>query len=108
MALDLHLAKTIKEAPYKSASASFEAQLHELIFNRFGLPNNKYPLFKRMEDYYKDTKYSSREIELLVKEITEIKTMFSNNKQLTEQLNIILSACSNALQQGLSIWVYCD
>jgi hypothetical protein len=108
MALDLHISKNEKEAPYKRASASFELQPHELIFYRFGLPEGKFPLFKRMEDYYKDAKYNSGELQMLIAEVKEIKSLFQENKQLTEQLNSILAACESAQKESLSIWVYCD
>jgi len=106
MALDLHLAKNEEEVV--EASVSFEMQPHELIFSRFGLPEGKYPLFKRMADYYKDTKYSYGEIQDLISEVEEIRALFSDNSQLLEQLDIILMACEKAYKNSLSIWVYCD
>ena len=66
MALDFHLAKTEKEAPYEKASASFEMQPYELIFNRLGLPEGKFPQFKRMDDYYKDAKFNFWEFQALM------------------------------------------
>ena len=108
MALDFHIAKTEKEAPYKKASASFQIQPHELIFNRHGLPEDKFPLFKRMEDYYKDAKYNFGELQALIAEAKEIKAIFSDNNQITEQLNNILAVCKSANKSHLNIWVYCD
>lgn len=108
MGLDIHIAKNEKEAPYKNASASFELQPHELIFYRFGLPEGKFPLFKRMEDYYKDARYNSGELKALIAEVKEIKLLFQENKKLTKQLNSILVACESAQNESLSIWVYCD
>jgi len=108
MALDFHIANNEKEAPYENVSVSFEMQPHELIFYRYGLPEGKFPLFKRMEDYYKDVKYNSGELQELIAEVNEIKALFSKNSQLTEQLNGILAACESANKNSLSIWVYCD
>ena len=108
MALDFHIAKTEKEAPYEKASASFEIQPHELIFYCFGLPEGKFPLFKRMEDYYKDAKYNFGELQALIAEVKEIKALFSDNNQITGQLNSILAVCECANKSTLNIWVYCD
>ena len=71
MALDFHIAKNNNEAPYKEASASFELQPHEIIFHRNGLPEGKFPLFRRMENYYKDAKYGLEELQPLIDEINE-------------------------------------
>ena len=108
MALDFHIAKNEKNAPYENASVSFEMQPHELIFYHIGLPEGKFPLFKRMKDYYKDAQYNSGELQALIAEVKEIKKLFSDNSQLTEQLNGILAACESAHKNSLSIWVYCD
>lgn len=108
MALDFHLASTEEEAPYKNASASFEMQTHELIFYRFGLPEGRFTLFKRMDDYYKDAKYNIQEVQALISEIKVVKQKFISNKQISEQLNSILAVCESAVESNLSIWVYCD
>ena len=108
MALDLYIAKNEKEAPYKYPSASFELQPHELIFYRFGLPEGKFPLFERMKDYYSDTNYNPGELNALIAEVKEIKSLFPENNQLAEQLNNILNACESANRDNLSIWVFCD
>ena len=61
-----------------------------------------------MEDYYKDAKYNSEELQALIAEVKEIRALFLENKQLTEQLNSILAACESAQKEGLKVWVYCD
>lgn len=108
MALDFHIAKSENEASYKKSDASFDSQAHELIFYRYGLPTGKFLLFKRMEDYYKDTKYASDELQALITEIKEIMVLYSDNKQLKKQLNSILAICESAEKENMNVWVYCD
>ena len=108
MALDFHIAKYNNEAPYKEASASFELQPHEIIFHRNGLPEGKFPLFRRMENYYKDAKYGLEELQPLIDEINEIKTIFKDNNQLLKQLDAIKNSCEKAKKEHSSVWVYCD
>jgi hypothetical protein len=108
MALSLCIGKSESEAECEKACASFEMQPHELIFHRFGLPEGKFPLFKRMEKYFEDTHYNSGEIKELIDEIKEIKTLFSGNDQLTKTLNEIMAACESAIDSKLNIWVFCD
>ena len=108
MTLDIHLAKDQKEAQRISRSASLELQSHELIFNRLGFPESKYPLFRRMEDYYQDARYEHSDIQILINEVEEIRTLFKTNPQLYKQLSVILEVCRKAQEEKLSIWVFCD
>ncbi len=108
MALDFHLVEENYKPPNKQPVASFELQPHELIFFRFGLPEGKFPLFKRMEDYYNDSKYSLNELQYLINEIEEIHVMYGSNEQLSEQLSSILVACKQALNEKSNILVFCD
>lgn len=108
MALDFHIAKNNSEALHKEASASFEFQPHEFIFYRGNFPVEKFPLFGRLKDYYKDAKYSPDELETLILEIKDIMNWFQGNSQIEEQLNNIVSACSKAVNEKTSVWVYCD
>ena len=108
MALDIHLAKSRKEAPYTDATTCFEEHIHEFIFDKTCLPENIFPLFKRMADYYKDTHYDFSEIESLVNEISRIKKLFSKDIIVQEQLTKIEMACVKAMESKLSIWVFCD
>ena len=101
MALDIHLSSNEKEAPYKNPSASFEEQAHELIFDRFGVSEGKFPLFRRMEDFYKDTKYRNGELHILIGEIEEIKKIYVKNTYLIIQLNSILAACKKAQKKEI-------
>lgn len=108
MALDIHLAKNRDEASRNKSAASFEQQPHELIFHRFGLPESKFPLFRRMENYYEDAKYDHEELQALSSEVKEIAGLFAGNNQINSQLNGIISACEAAQNKKLSIWVFCD
>ena len=107
MALDLHLAKSEKEAELNFPIASFNQTLHATIFHRKALPKGMFPLFRRMESYYDNAKYSGNEIELLLKELRQIKFYFQASMTL-KQLDKIIDLCKRAIEQNLSIWVYCD
>ena len=65
-------------------------------------------LFKRMADYYKDTHYDFLEIGSLINEISRIKKLFSKDIIVQEQLTKIEVACVKAMENKLSIWVFCD
>ena len=87
---------------------SFERQPHELIFTRFGLPEGEFPLFKRLQSYWSDTKYELWELDELIKEIKQIRIHFSSNKQLSQQIEEIYMVCVRAKETGVAVWVYCD
>jgi len=108
MALDFHIAKNTKEAQSISCSASFELNAHEFIFHRTDLPREQFPLFRRMEDYYKDATYGLEELQSLIKELNELRVLFCNNEQTAKQLEHLLIACKKAQAEHSSIWVYCD
>lgn len=108
MALDFHLAKTEKEAPYQKPFCSFEIQSHSLLFERVGLPDGQFPLLTRLRDYYQDARYSKEELDALVQELDRIKVLFTENETVVEQMDIIFSACKKAKREQLGIWVYCD
>ncbi|MEP4889695.1 MAG: hypothetical protein ABJV04_06685 [Aliiglaciecola sp.] len=108
MSLDFHIANNSKEATYQSVDASFDLQSHKLIFNRYGLPEGRFPLFNRLGDYYKDAKYTADELEILIKETNQIKELFSDNNQLIQQLDILLRVYKKALKSKTNIWVFCD
>ncbi len=78
------------------------------FFKRFGLPEGKFTLFKRLEDYYRDAKFSAEELETLIDEVNQIKTLFSENKGLTLQLNQLLVVFEKGFKEQKSIWVFCD
>jgi hypothetical protein len=108
MALDLHIANNRKEASYNRSGASLDLPSHRLIFSRLPLASDKFPLFKKLENYYEDTNYSAEELADLIDEVRQIKELLSENKELTRQLNELLITCDRALKEGLSIWVFCD
>ncbi len=107
MALDFHLAKNKKEAPYKVPSYSIEWRMHKAIFIHHELNIESYPLLGRLKNYYNDAKYGTEESQNLVKEIEKIKPHF-DNPQIIEQLNSISLVCLEAQERNLGIWVYCD
>ena len=108
MALDFHIGNNQEEASYNHSDASFDLQSHRLIFNRLALADDKFPLFKKLENYYEDTNYSAEELANLIDEVRQIKELLSENKELASQLNELLITCDRALKEGLSIWVFCD
>ena len=108
MSLDFHIGNNRKEAIYQKADASFDLQPHSLLFERVGFPEGKFTLFKRLKDYYRDTKFSAEEQETLIDETHQIKTLFSENNQLTQQLNQLLVVFEKAFKEQKSIWVFCD
>ena len=108
MALDFHLSKNQKDMPYMYSSASFVENVHEHLSYRMGLPDSEFPLFRRMEDYYKDVSYGHEEIKLLINEIYEIRKHFIESKAVLEQLNSTEGICKEALEKHLGILVYYD
>jgi hypothetical protein len=108
MALDFHIAKSEKDAPMNYGGVSFDETIHEIIFHRIGLPNGSYVYFRRMEDYYKDTKYVSVEIQKLLAEIRDLEHKFCDNDGIISQLNEIKLMCHKAIDKEMNIWVYCD
>jgi len=108
MALDFHIAKSENDAPMKYGGASFEENIHELIFNNLGLPKGDFVYFSRMKDYYKDTKYKGDEIKRLLAEIIELENHFNGNDIIINQLNEIKLMCQKAINKNMGLWVYCD
>jgi hypothetical protein len=108
MSLDFHIGNNRKEASYQQADASLDLQSHILLFERLGLPEGKFTLFKRLEDYYKDAKFSAEELETLIGETHQIKTLFSENTELTQQLKQLLVVFEKAFNEQKIIWVFCD
>ena len=108
MSLDFHIGNNRKEASYKQADASLDLQSHILLFERFGLPGGNFTLFKRLEDYYKDAKFSAEELETLMFETHQIKTLFFKNTNLTQQLKQLLVVFEKGFKEQKSIWVFCD
>jgi len=47
MALDIHLAKSRKEAPYTDATTCFEEHIHEFIFDKTCLPEKPVPAIQK-------------------------------------------------------------
>lgn len=108
MGLDLHLAKTEREAPYQKPFCSFELQPHRLLFERCGLVDGQFPLINRLRDYYEDARYATEELDALAQEVDRIKLLFSESESVVQQLDSILRACAKAQRDQLGIWVYCD
>ena len=108
MALDFHLAKNKKEAPYKTPSYSIEWGEHNTIFSHPKLNLTLYPLFARLQDYYSDARYETEDVQYLLKELESVKPIYFNNSQLIEHLNKLSQVCQEAQEKDLKIWVYCD
>ncbi len=108
MPLDIHIAKKEKEAVKKPPVFSFSELDHNLLFHTARLPQSKYPLFFRMNNYYSDTKYDIEETETLRMEIIKIETEFKRNEQIVEVLESLKSTCIKAQKENQNIWVYCD
>jgi len=83
MSLDFHLSKTEKEAPFAKS-------------------------VKRLQDYYSDARFDLKEIPTLIEELEKLKNHFSGNDQLVQQLKDVYGACSSAIKNDMSMWVYCD
>ncbi|WP_299873029.1 hypothetical protein [uncultured Cocleimonas sp.] len=99
---------TEKKLPIKEQMLLLIYSLILYFFKRFGLPEGKFTLFKRLEDYYRDAKFSAEELETLIDEVNQIKTLFSENKGLTLQLNQLLVVFEKGFKEQKSIWVFCD
>ena len=108
MALDFHLGNNQKEATYSSAYTSLDFQSHQLLFQRFDLPEGQFPLFKRLSDYFKDASYCFVELENFANETREIKALYVENSQLNQQLDKIINICEEAIILKTNIWVFCD
>lgn len=108
MALDFHMANNKKEALYQSANVSFEFELHQEIFNCDVLEKGDFPFFRRLNNFFEDTKYNTDELSRFIKENEEIRTLFFKSPQVIEKINNLLGLVKEAQSKNLSIWVFCD
>ncbi|MEE9338451.1 MAG: hypothetical protein V3U87_10250 [Methylococcaceae bacterium] len=108
MTLDIHIAKSEKEAIKEAPISFFSEEVHNSLFYCFGLSEFRYPLFFRMKDYYSDAKYEVKEIETLILEMQKIKIEFIENKKIITELENLKSIAIKAQKENLNIWVYCD
>ncbi|MDO6514587.1 MULTISPECIES: hypothetical protein [unclassified Neptuniibacter] len=108
MALDFHIGDNQKEASYQNSDASFDFELHRLLFTQLGLTATEFPLFTRLEDYYSDTKFNIDELVFLMDETDQVKALLSEHDAFTQPLDKLLLVCEKALKEKVSIWVFCD
>ncbi len=108
MALDFHVAESEKEAPMKYGGASFDEAIHETIFVKAGLSEGRFRFFRRMEDYYVDAEYVGDDVKELLAEINELEGIFVSDNAVLNQLGRIKRMCHKAIDNHMSIWVYCD
>lgn len=108
MALDFHIAKTQKDAPYKNPVASISMETHSEIFSSKEAKASSIGMLNKLSDYYCDAKYDLKELPALVQALEQLKAYYSKGSKTHTEIESILSACNRALQEECSIWVYCD
>ena len=66
------------------------------------------PCFCRMEDYYRDSKFSANDLGLLIKDINLLLGSLSDNEALSDVLCEIKYLANKAIDLDVNLNGYCD
>jgi hypothetical protein len=108
MALDVHILDSAADRPVGWPACQFEEPIHIAIFFG-GVPVvQRYPLLRRMRDYYADARYSGADLRGLVAELQEVLPKFANDAPVHRVLQRFMEVCRSAAAQGKVVLCLCD
>jgi hypothetical protein len=108
MALDVHVLDSDAARPVDWPACQFEEPIHSAIFFG-GVPvAQRYPLLRRMQDYYADTRYCGADLRALVAELREVLPEFAGNPPVHRVLQRFVEVCRGAASQGKVVLCLCD
>jgi hypothetical protein len=108
MALDVHVLDSDAARPVDWPACQFEEAIHSVIFFG-GVPVvQRYPLLRRMQDYYADARYSEADLRGLVAELQEVVPLFASNPAVHRVLERFLEVCRGAASQRKAVLCFCD
>jgi len=107
MAYDIHLAKKKSDAIKSNPNISLSEEIHKAIFNNQAIVTRKFPMFKSMEDFYRDTTYFNSSLENLHTELLEIENATSND-ECHDLIKNLISLFVKAKNENFNIYCFCD
>jgi hypothetical protein len=108
VALDVHLA-TERFDPSTSRSVfQWEEPEHAAVFGDHRLDLDRFPMLRRMADYYADAQFAGDEIVLLLDELAIVIPMHNRRSSPHTSLVGFQKVCEQAVAQGKKVFCVCD
>lgn len=108
MALDIHVLDSDTARPENWPVRQFEEAVHSAIFSGEARVAQRYPLLRRMQDYYADARFSGSDLRRLVAELEKVVPEFAGNPPVQKVLRQFLEVCESAASQGKVVLCLCD
>jgi len=108
MALDVHVLDSDTARPVDWPACQFEEPIHNAIFFGRVPVIQRYPLLRRMQDYYADTRYSEADLRDLVTELQDVLPKFAGDPPVHRVLQRFTEVCRRAASQGKVVFCLCD
>ena len=108
MALDVHVLDSDAARPVTWPVCQFEEPIHSAIF--FGnVPiAQRYPLLRRMQDYYADARYRGADLRDLVRELQDVLPEFTGDPPVHQVLWRFFEVCRDAASRERIVLCLCD
>jgi hypothetical protein len=107
MALDVHVLGSDAARPVDWPACQFEEPIHSAIFFGSVPVVQRYPLLRRMQDYYADARYSGAELRGLAAELEEVLPRFGADPPVHRVLRRFLEVCREAAARGKVVVCLC-
>lgn len=107
MALDVHIAITLKAAERQKPALSIEEEQHEQLFTVHKSAILKCKALGRLHDYYADAQFGGNEVRELQHDLLSIDSAGAN-EPLRELLLALQNVCAVAIERGQNLYFFCD
>lgn len=108
MAYDIHIDLEKNSKRVSEYQFGIREEVHEQLFYSEFCKINEFPFFKRMSNYYRDSKYQGAEINSLLKELNSLIAEFTENVSAEKALCELKLVCKKALEINGAVVGYCD
>jgi len=108
MALDVHVLDSDEARLADWPACQFEEPIHSAIFFGDVPVVQRYPLLRRMQDYYADARYGGADLRGLVMELQQVLPEFAGNPPVNRVLERFLEVCRSAASKGKVVRCLCD
>jgi len=120
MSMNIILARSNDEASRVLSSCSMPEDVHRDIFSDItgqvlpssfsysGYQIGKFPMLSRMNDYYRDAKYSGDEINALLKELHQVVSVTSLSDTSLRCLQVFIKAVQKAYNSKMNVYCHAD
>jgi hypothetical protein len=107
MGYDFHISEAKEKAIKSHPVISLNEEEHTFIFKEQAEITNKFPMFRSMEDYYRDTTFFNSSLINLKSELHELERLLDNGK-CRDFVKEMLQIVESAEKEKMDIYCFCD